>query len=246
MAGILYGIGVGPGEAELMTLKALRCIRESDVVILPAASAEECHAYRIVRQVFPQIAEKFILCRAFPMIKDKVLLQEFHDGLAEEVRAMLEEGKKIAFLTIGDPAVYATYSYVHSRIAEQGLQAEMVSGVPSFCAAAAALGISLGDNKEQIHIIPASYQTEELEHTLELPGTKVYMKAGSKFAGLKKILKKNKDRIEVYAVSNCGMDNEILCRGPEAMTDDSGYLTIVIVKDKFSEDGENSAVKRSS
>lgn len=233
MTGILYGIGVGPGEAELMTLKALRCIRESDVVILPAASAEECHAYRTVWQVFPEIAEKVILCRAFPMNKDKVLLREFHDVLAEEIRELLEEGKKIAFLTIGDPAVYATYSYVHSRIAEQGLQAEMVSGVPSFCAAAAALGISLADNKEQIHIIPASYQTEELERTLELSGTKVYMKAGSKFAGLKEILKKNNDRIEVFAVSNCGMDNEILCRGPEELTDDSGYLTIVIVKDKF-------------
>ena len=71
MNGILYGIGVGPGAPELMTLKALRCIRESDVIILPSAPKEECYAYQIVRQVCPEVEQKEIICLPFPMIKDK-------------------------------------------------------------------------------------------------------------------------------------------------------------------------------
>lgn len=66
--GILYGIGVGPGEPELMTLKALRIIRSCDVIVLPAASKEACYAYRIVYEVCPEIEEKILLCMPFPMI----------------------------------------------------------------------------------------------------------------------------------------------------------------------------------
>lgn len=231
MSKILYGIGVGPGDPELLTIKALRCIGESDVVVLPAEKREECYAYQIVRQACPKIEEKEIACLPFPMIKEKTLLKKAHDEVYEKIEGFLRADKTVAFLTIGDPCVYSTYSYVHSRVLESGGRAVLINGVPSFCAAAAALGITLGDSRDEIHIIPASY---DIGHTLSLQGTKIYMKSGKKLAELKKMLVEfpKADQLEVYAVSNCGMENETVRAGAENLDPESGYLTIVIVKER--------------
>ncbi len=230
MRGILYGIGVGPGDPELMTIQAINRIKDSDVIILPSAPKENCYAYRIVEAVLPEIKEKEIICMSFLMTKNKEDLISSHNKIYQDISLLLDKEKAVAFLTIGDPSIYSTYSYIHRREIENGGKAIMVSGVPSFCAAASALGISLGDNKEQIHIIPASY---EVENTLSLKGTKVYMKSGKKLSELKEILKKadSIDESLVYGISNCGMVNEKIMIGLDNIDDSSGYLTIVIVKE---------------
>ena len=156
MNGILCGIGVGPGDPELLTLKAVRKIKESDIILLPAATRESCHSYGIARLAVPEIDEKEIICRNFPMTRDTAALDAAHDAIAEEVLGWMRQGKKVAFLTIGDPTVYSTFTYIASRIRVAGGQTETISGIPSFCAAAARLGISLGDREEQIRIIPGS------------------------------------------------------------------------------------------
>lgn len=230
MQGILYGIGVGPGDPELMTLKALRCIRESEVVILPAASKEECHAYRIAAQVCPEIDTKELCCLPFPMTKDEAVLEAAHQKIYERITEYLDAGRTVAFLTIGDPSVYSTYGYIHRRVKAGGGNAEMISGVPSFCAAAGALGISLGDNRDEIHIIPGSY---EIEPSLELTGTRVYMKSGRTLKTLKAALQKQQEEKEllVYCVADCGMENEHKCYGLEEIDTLGSYLTTLIVKE---------------
>lgn len=231
MRGILYGIGVGPGDPELLTLKALRCIRESDCIILPSEPKEECYAYNIVKRAYPQIDEKEIICMPFPMIKDKSVLKQVHDEIYEGISRLLAENKTVAFLTLGDPTVYSTYSYIHRRVIENGGRAAIINGIPSFCAAAAALGIFLGDNREEIHIIPGSY---DIRRTLKLAGTRVYMKSGKNLSELKKALLEegDPDHTEVFTASNCGMPNETVSIGLNNLDEDSGYLTIVIVKEK--------------
>jgi len=165
------------------------------------------------------------------MIKDKEILNKIHDEIYKDIAEFLAEDKTVAFLVIGDPSIYSTYSYIHARVAENKGTAVMINGIPSFCAVAAALGISLGDNKEEIHIIPASY---DVNHTLELDGTKIYMKSGKKLAQLKKALLEYEGLrcLEVYAVSNCGMKDESISVGLDNLDTESGYLTIVIVKEK--------------
>lgn len=231
MQGIFYGIGVGPGDPELMTLKALRCIRESDIIILPAAERETCHAYRIAEAACPGIREKQCVCLPFPMTKDEAVLRAAHEEIYGRIAEFLQNGQTVAFLTIGDPAVYSTYSYIHRKVEEHDGRAVMVSGVPSFCAAAGALGIPLADNRDEIHIIPGSYDTEK---TLELTGTRVYMKSGKRLAELKeKLAIQARTRpMEVYCVENCGMETERKIRGIEDLDSSMGYLTTVIVKDK--------------
>ncbi len=231
MRGRLYGIGVGPGDPELITLKALNCIKKSDIIILPAEPKEECYAFQIVKAIYPEIHEKEIVCLPFLMIKDKEQLAASHNQIYKSIQTFLEKGKTIAFLTIGDPTVYSTYSYIHKRELSKSGNAFIISGVPSFCAAAASLGISLADHKEQLHIIPGSYNIEETAH---LSGTRIYMKAGKKLNKLKLFLQQLPDiaNFVVYSISNCGMQNEKRAVGLENLNEKSGYLTIVIVKEK--------------
>lgn len=231
MRGTLYGIGVGPGEPELMTIKALQCIRCCNVIILPAAPKEDCHAYRIARAVCPEIEEKEIVCLPFPMTKNQEELRISHQAIYHTVAAFLEQGKAAGFLTIGDPSVYSTYSYLHEKELQNGKNPVMISGVPSFCAAAAAARISLVKDEEQLHIIPAHTAPED---TLHLKGTRVYMKSGKRLKQLKGLLlhAEKGGTILVYSISNCGMEQERILTGADNIDEQSGYLTVVIVKEK--------------
>lgn len=228
--GALYGIGVGPGEPELITIKAIQTVRKCDVIVLPAVSKEECYAYRIVHEVCPEIAEKSLICMPFPMIKDEQKLELAHEKSYQAIEDYLKRGKKVGMLTIGDPSVYSTYMYMHHRAVDAGWEAYMISGVPSFCAAAGRLGISLGEKSEEIHIIPASY---DVRKTFQYDGTCIYMKSGKRLAELLKALREQQDagrNIQVYGVTNCGMENERVYRGIDELESAEGYLTTVITK----------------
>ena len=111
--GILYGVGVGPGDPELLTCKAVRIIAQADVIALPAETKENCVAYRIARGAVKEIDEKEFLFIPMPMTKDRAVLKESHDNGARAVEACLREGKQVAFLTLGDVTVYSTYLYIH-------------------------------------------------------------------------------------------------------------------------------------
>ena len=168
------------------------------------------------------------------MIKDKEKLAVSHNKIYCDIVSELEAGKNVAMLTIGDPSVYSTYMYIHKRVMQAGFTAVMISGVPSFCAAAARLGISLGEMMDEIHIIPASYDVRD---TVGYGGTCVYMKSGKKLAELIEVLRTESKGeagegadMTVYGVTNCGMESERVYRGLDDLTKAKGYLTIVIVK----------------
>lgn len=223
----LYGIGVGPGDPELLTLKALRLIRESPVIALPGKVPEETTAYKIVVQIYPELAAKELLPIAMPMTKDPAVLEASHRAGAELISEYLEAGRQVAFLTLGDPTVYATYLYVHTRIQKMGYDVDIASGIPSFCAAAARLNIGLVEKAEQLHVIPASYQIED---ALKLPGTKVLMKSGKMITAVKTQL--TAMDAKVMMIENCGMVNEKIYNGAEEIPDDAGYYSLIIVKEK--------------
>ena len=231
MSGCLYSVGVGPGDPELMTLKAVKIIRNCQVLVLPAESKEKCVAYQIVRRAIPEIEDKTTVCLVMPMTKDKDRLEKSHREGTQKVAEVLDAGKDAAFLTLGDPTVYATSMYIHQRIAGMGYRTSIVSGVPSFCAAAAKLGVSLGEKQEQILIIPASY---DVEAAIQLPGTKILMKAGKKMPVVRQCVKEHHGWAAM--VENCGMAEEHLWINAEDMPEHPGYYTLVIVKDRKDEE----------
>lgn len=227
MAGCLYSVGVGPGDPELMTLKAARCIRRCPVIIIPTADKNSCTAYKIALQEMPEIEEKECISAVMPMTKDREILRKSHEMAANKVASVLAGGRDAAFLTIGDPTVYATPMYIHKRIAEMGFETRIISGVPSFCAAAGRMKTSLAEGGEQIHIIPASY---DIEKALTLPGTKVLMKAGKKMSRVKELLARRDD--QVMMIENCGMEDEKIWTNVDSMPDCPGYYTLVIVRER--------------
>lgn len=226
MSGKLYGVGVGPGDPELLTIKALRLIREADRIAVPGNDPKESVAYKIVKGVYPELDEKEIMSVPMPMTKDRDTLEKAHAEGTKAVREVLEQGMNVVFLTLGDPTVYSTYLYIHKRIQELGFETEIVSGITSFCAVAARLNISLVEKAEPLHVIPASYQIED---ALNLPGTKVLMKAGKKMREVKAKIKARGS--EAVMIENCGMSNEKIYRSVEKIPEDAGYYSLIIVKE---------------
>ena len=223
----LYGVGVGPGDPELLTLKALRIIRESDVIAVPGEKPEETVAYKIVIQAYPALAEKELLPVLMPMTKDAAKLEESHNQGAAAIQKLLDAGKQVAFLTLGDPTVYSTYLYVHKRMEAAGYPVEIISGITSFCAVAAKMNIGLVEKAEPLHVIPASYQIEE---ALSLSGTKVLMKAGKQMGRVKQMLIDKRE--EAVMIENCGMPEEKIYHSVEESPENAGYYSLIIVKEK--------------
>ena len=159
----------------------------------------------------------------------------------------LDQGKEAAMLTIGDPSIYSTYSYIQTILQEKGYETKTISGVPSFCAAAARLNIPLASASEAIHIVSGNQPggsglTDQKQEDIGRidTGTRIYMKSGRQLRTLLEDLRMESlnRQLSVYIVSNCGMENEqirIWTREDLNLNEnldtiaESGYLTIVIV-----------------
>ena len=156
MRGMLYGVGVGPGDPELITRKAERVIRQSAVLAVPDAGRGEKTALNIVGE----LAEgKQLLSCAAPMVRDHEALDAAYERNADLVCAALDEGKDVAFITLGDPTVYSTYLYLHKKVVARGYDAEIIPGVPSFCAVAARLGTACAKNRSGCSLFPPPTRT---------------------------------------------------------------------------------------
>lgn len=226
----LYGLGVGPGDPELMTLKAVRLIRECDIIAIPASGQAVNAAYTIAKGAVPDMDDKKIVEVSMPMIRDKEALNASHDAAARQIIGYLEQGKNVAFLTLGDPSIYSTYIYVHDRVLAKGYEAEIVPGIPSFCAVSARLNEGLTEAAEALHIIPASYKG--LEESMELKGTKVLMKSGKSIGKIKEMIQKQPERWSAKMVERCGMEGERLFMSADEIDPEASYFSIVVVKDK--------------
>ena len=223
---IFYGVGVGPGDPELLTLKALRIMREADILAVPGRDRDSSLAYRIALGADQTLADKECLCIPMPMTKDEKKPEESNAAGAQQVCAQLAAGKSVAFLTLGDPTIYSTYLYLQKRVQQAGFQTQIISGIASFLAAGAAFDMGLVERKEQLHIVPSTYGVEQ---ALELPGTKVLMKAGKQLAAVKAAVAQTTD--DIYMIENCGMENECMVYGAQNMPDDAGYYSLIIVKE---------------
>ena len=224
--GIAYGVGVGPGDPELMTYRAAKLIRENDVIAVPGKDPKEAVAYKIAAGVVPEIAEKELVPIYMPMVKDRELIDKEHRKAAKLVEGILDQGKNVVYITLGDPTIYCTFSYIQHYLEADGYQVELVPGISSFCAAAARLNLPLVEWDEQLHVVPAVHK---LDHALEQPGTYVLMKSATHMKDVKETLRKGGK--DVQAVIDCGMPTEQVYRSLEEIPDDAGYFALVIAKE---------------
>ena len=178
MSGILYGVGVGPGAPDLLTLRAVRVLGEVDVILAAASPRNDFSA--ALDTARPHLRPDVRVQRLeFPMTRDKAVLHEAWRVAAQTTRDVLESGQSAAFLTIGDPLVYSTFGYLMRTLGECAphLRVEVVPGITSFQAAAARTRTVLCENGETLRIIPGINSKQSLEESLQESDTAVILKA---------------------------------------------------------------------
>lgn len=178
-------------------------------------------------QNVPELSEKQLISIYMPMTTDKKILAEYHKKGISLIESFLDKGENVVYLTLGDPTVYCSFGYLHSRLARDGYKAEFVSGVPSFCAAAARAGVTLAENKKSLHIIPAMHDNIDSIDITDNQDTYVFMKSGKKLKDIKSLFCSNNE-YKVLALENCGMPAESVYYNVEQIPDISGYFTIVL------------------
>lgn len=224
--GKLYGVGVGPGDKELVTLKAVRILKESDVIMAPVMRNGEKTALDIVSDYVDM--SKVVDCK-MPMTKDFEELNRNYTLISDRVEEYLKDGKQVAFITLGDPTVYSSYMQVNEIILSRGYETELIAGVTSFCAAAARLNTSLCERSESLTILPSSYQN--VREGLEKPGNKVLMKAGKEILEVRDILKDMGKLDKAVLVERCGMKEEKIYTDLAGIDEKTSYFSVIIVKE---------------
>ncbi len=243
--GILYAVGVGPGDPELVTLKAVRVLESCPVVAAvysrggrprcPEASASSSGAttaFDIARQAV-DFSGKRVIELTFAMSRDPEVLRASHAAAAEAVCAELAEGRDIAMPILGDPSIYSTFHHIKPLVEAAGFETRVIPGVPSFCAVAATLGANLTSSMDApLHVLPAGYV--DMRAALSLPGGKVFMKAGRSLDALSDALRDGDLLDRAGLVRDCGLPTQAVvpdlsderARGEAA----GGYFTTVVVR----------------
>ncbi|MCX7923585.1 MAG: precorrin-2 C(20)-methyltransferase [Clostridia bacterium] len=230
MPGKLYGVGVGPGDPELLTIKAKRILERADFIAIPKTAADkESTALSIVEGAVE--ISKEVIELIFPMSFDEKLLEESWRNAVLQIKEKLDSGKDVAFVTLGDPTIYSTYIYIHKTLLDEGYECEIVPGITSFCASAARVGVSLGENKETIAIVPSAYECENLDNILDSFDNIVLMKVSRSLPKLKDILKQKGLWEKAVIISKCGFEDEVIEFDIEKAAESKlSYFTTMIIK----------------
>ena len=228
--GTFYGIGVGPGDPELLTVKAINAIKNADVIVAPKTEKKEGSvALSIARSHIKSTTE--IIYQVFPMVKDFSDSPSVFDENKAEIVSYLRRGLNVAFLTIGDPMFYSTYIYVFRLLKAEGMNVVTIPGVPAFLAIASQLGRPLAFGNEIISIIPATAPRGAIEAALSSCDAAVLMKVYKNFDEIIDALEGNGKLEEAILVSRCGLEDEKIIEDLAAHRGERlNYLSTIITK----------------
>jgi precorrin-2/cobalt-factor-2 C20-methyltransferase len=223
--GKLYGVSVGPGDPSLMTLKAVSCIRQCDILATPRTADGSSLALKIAAGAV-DTSEKQIEYLDLPMTRDPDKLAKIYGAAAERIAVHLDAGRDVAVLNLGDASLYSSYSYLCRILLDRGYDAETIPGVTSFCACAALFNRSLTDMNTPLHILPGSMT--DLSAALSLPGGKVLMKSGCTLPEIKRLLHEKGLADRSVLVTDCGLPTQRVCLNIDDPAEKSYFTTILI------------------
>ena len=232
MKGKLYGIGVGPGNPDLMTLRAKELLEKAQVIAYPVKKlGEEGVALNIISQRV-DVKGKEVVELLFSMNPDDEVRKKCRAEAMEKICGLLDQGKDIAMVTLGDVAVYSTYMYIDRDIQARGYETEVVPGIPSFCHGAALARLPLMIGEESVAVVSlAKRNNENAEKVLDAVDNLVIMKAFASIPAIVEMLnKRNISLANATVMSNIGMEDEYL--GPLDPNREYGYFTTVLIKKK--------------
>lgn len=232
MIGKIYGIGVGPGDPELLTIKAYRILNEVDVICYPKSKAEkESLALSIVRKAVKRDFEQMELL--FPMTHDLETLRIHWDKATETLVQKVRAGRNIAFITIGDPMFFSTYAYVLERIKRfyKDIEIETIPGITSFAACSSYINEPLTEGDEKLAVIPAVYGIPAIKEALETNDNIVLMKVNRKFDEVVALLREMNLLEKAAYISRCGYENQYYTTDLEGLVGkEKDYMSVIIVR----------------
>ena len=228
--GTFYGIGVGPGDPDLLTVKAINAIKEADFLIAPKTEKKEGSVALSIAQPYLKSDVK-IIYQVFPMVKDFAESPEVFIENKNEIMSILRQGKNVAFLTIGDPMFYSTYIYIFKLLSEENVKIETIPGIPAFLAIASSIGRPVAYGNDILTIIPATAQMNEIDAALENSNTSVLMKVYKNFEEVVDTLEKHDMACQSTLVSRCGLpDEKIINDISKYKHEKLNYLSTIITR----------------
>lgn len=233
MSGIFYGIGVGPGDPELLTVKAIKAIEQVDVLIAPKTEKKDGSvALTVAKPYLKKDVE--IVYQVFPMVKGFAENStEAWESNKQEILELLRSGKNVAFLTIGDPMFYSTYIYVFRLLENEGVDIQTIPGIPAFAAIGSQLGYPIVEGDDVLSIIPATASPEKVEKAMQAADNVVLMKVYKNFEEVADMLDKNEMAEQAVLVSRAGLDDEKIIYDVLAHKKDKlNYLSTILTRKK--------------
>ncbi len=233
--GKVYGIGVGPGDPKLLTLKAQEILNEVDTIFVPKAGEDEKSCARSIVEA-ATLSRKHFVELIFPMTKNKNKLNSYWLRAAERIAEELKKNKIAAFVTLGDPLIYSTYIYLLETLRKNfpNIESETIPGISAFNAAAASIGLPLVKGDEKLAILPVTNNLKGLRGALKEFDTVVLMKVGSRLKSVIRLLKEMKLIKNSVLVSRAGQAGEKIISDFSSLKDrSSGYLSVILVRRKI-------------
>ena len=229
--GEFYGIGVGPGDSELVTLKAVRIIKSVDCIFAPRADSK---ASSLALDIVSNICEgKRVVEHVYPMVKDKSKLETAWLASANEIKRELDAGNSVAYLTIGDPLTFSTYCYLLQQLSKliPSEKIHTIPGITSYNAAASLANFSLIEQSEKLAIVPVSSDISELRPILNSFDTVILMKVAKKLDEVIELLEDMELIDNSLFASYIGFENELITRDLLSLKGaGKGYLSVIIVR----------------
>lgn len=229
MAGKMYGIGIGPGDPELMTLKAKRVIEECEVLAVPVKKeGEKSTAFEIIKPVV-NLEGKTVVEAVFEMSANSSDYWKCGQTVGDTLITEMDKGRDVAVITLGDVSIYSTYMYLEQYVRSKGYESEIIPGVPSFCSGAAIAGIPLTLGNEGLAIVPSAKDNPLVGEALDRFDNIVIMKAGKSVEKIASLMKRRNIPLECATVMhNIGMEDQYV--GSMDLSREYGYFTTVVVK----------------
>ena len=229
----LIAVGVGPGDPELLTRKAERILRSVPVIYAPTGAADAASYALAIVEPFLDRARQEVLTRTFPMTRDESELIPLWEETAAELAQRVRAGQDVAFITIGDPLLYSTFLYLYRIFRDKypEIDIEIVPGITSVGAAAAAAGVSLGISADRLAILPATYEEEQLRQTLVEFDTVVLMKVSRVFDRVFALLSElGLEKSSVFVRRVGSSEEEVVTNLSSLVGKKLDYLSLLIVR----------------
>ena len=235
----LVGIGVGPGDVELLTVKAVNAIHNADIIMCPASKEDRPSiALSVIESIIDKSKNQKIIKLIFPMTKDKDILEASWKKNSKIMAETVLEGKNVVYITVGDPYLYSTWIYMHRDLKEKypDMDINVVPGIVSIFSFASKVGVSVAEGAEKVAIIPSCYDLSSVKEIAKHSESMIFLKDGRYFDQVIEVLKESgfPDNSLFAIGQDLGTENEIIRTMTLGEVNDSTlttkYFSILVVK----------------